>query len=84
MLEINESVTTYWFNSFKDRFGSERERGVVATCWGDGSSSDKKALYESDISCGRNNCPRRVFSMSGEISGCAIDLVDGVQCKCKC
>ena len=67
----------------KDGFGSERERGVVATCLGDGSSSYKKALYESDMSCGRNNCPGRVFFLSGEIPGCAINLVDGAQYKRK-
>ena len=58
-------------------------RGVVATCLGGGSSSDKKALYELDMSQGRNNCPRMVFLLSGEISGCSIDLVDGAQHKCK-
>ena len=29
----------------------------------------------------RNNYPRRVFWLSGKISGCAIDFVDGTQCK---
>ena len=58
-------------------------RGVVATCSGDGSSSDKNALYKSDMSQGRNNCPIRVFLLSGDILGCAIDLVDGAQCKCE-
>ena len=58
-------------------------RGVVTTCSGGGSLSDKKALFQSDMSQGRNNCPIRVFSLSGEALGCAIDLVDGAQCKCK-
>ena len=58
-------------------------RGVVETCSGDGSLSDKKALHESDMLCGRNNFPRRVFSLSGEILCCDIDLVYGSQCKFK-
>ena len=53
-------------------------------CLGDNLSSDKKALYESDMSLGSNNCPIRMFYMSEEILGCDIDLVDGAQCKCKC
>ena len=44
---------------------SERERGVVATFLGDGLSLDKKAFYELDMSRGRNNCPRKVFSCLG-------------------
>ena len=52
-------------------------------CSGGGSLSDKKALFRSDMSQGRNNCPRRVFPLSGCILECAIDLVDGAQCKCK-
>ena len=43
----------------------------------------KKALYESDMSCGKNNCPRRVSLLFGDILGCAIDLVDGAQFKYK-
>ena len=42
-----------------------------------------KALYESDMSCGKNNCPRRVFFLSGYILGCAINFVDCAQCKYK-
>ena len=42
-----------------------------------------KALYDSDMSCGRNNFPRRVSLLFGDILGCAIDLVDGAQCKYK-
>ena len=58
-------------------------RGVVTTCSGGGSLSDKKALFQSDMSQGSNNCPIRVFPMYVEVLGCAIDLVDGAQCKCK-
>ena len=58
--------------------------GVVATCLGGGSLSDKKALYDLDMSQGRNKFTKRVFSLSGEILGCAIDLIHGAQCKCKC
>ena len=58
-------------------------RGVVATCWGVIFLSDNKALYESDMSQVSNKCPKRVFSLSGEIFGCVIDLVDGVLSKCK-
>ena len=47
-------------------------RGVVAKCLGGGLSLENMALYESEMSQGRNNCPRRVFLLSGEISGCAI------------
>ena len=83
LLKIDELVTKYSINYPKYGFGSEWERGAVATCSGDGLSLAKKSLYESEMSCGRNNCPRRVFFLSGEISGCAIDLADGVQCKCK-
>ena len=61
----------------KDKFGSEREICVIATCSGNGSSSNKKVLYELDMSHGSNNCPIRVFSIYGEILGCAIDLIDG-------
>ena len=52
-------------------------------CPGCGSYSYNKALYESDMSQGKNKFPRRLFFLSGEISGCAIDLVDDAQCKCK-
>ena len=31
------------------------------------------------MSCGINNCQRRLFFLSGEISECVIDLVGGVQ-----
>ena len=58
-------------------------RDVVETCLGESSLSDNKALYYLDMSRGRNNFPRRVFSLYGEISGCAIDLLDGAQCECK-
>ena len=58
-------------------------RGVVATCSGGGLLSDKKAFYKSDMSRGRNNCQINIFSLSVVISGCDIDLVYGVQCKCK-
>ena len=36
LLKIDESVTKYWNFFSKDRFRSERERGVVATCTRDG------------------------------------------------
>ena len=45
--------------------------------------SENKALYESDMSRGMNNCPIKVFSMSGDILGCSIDLIDGAKCKFK-
>ena len=47
-------------------------------------SSYKKSFYELKMSHGSNNCPQMVFLLYGEISGCAIDLVYGAQCKCKC
>ena len=78
-LKIDESVKKYCIDLLKDRFRSERERGVVATCLGDGYSTDKNALYDSDMSRGRNKCPRRAFLISGEILGCAIYLVDVAQ-----
>ena len=82
LLEIDESFTKSFINLLKDGFESERDRGVVASCLGDGSSSYKKALYESEIARVRNNYPIRFF-LSGEILGCAIALVYGTKCKCK-
>ena len=82
LLEIDDSVTKYCINSLKDRL-LVKGRGVVATCSGGDLSSDNKALYELYMSRGRNTCKTRVFSLSGEISGCAIDLLDGAQFKCK-
>ena len=83
LLDIEESFTKSWIDSSKDRFGCDKGICVVVTCLGGGLSSDKKALYESDMSCGRSNCPRGVFSLSREISGCVIALVDGAQWKYK-
>ena len=40
-------------------------RGVSETCLGGGFSSDNKALYEMDMSRGRNKCLRRVYDLSG-------------------
>ena len=81
LLDIDESVIEYWIGLLKDGLGSEREKVVIAMCLEGGALSDKKALYESGMSCGRNKFSRRVFFLSREISGCAIDLVDGTQCK---
>ena len=81
LIKINESVREYWINFSKDGFRSERDGGVILTCLGGGLSSDKKILYELDMSRGRNNFPIRVFSLSGEIFGCAIDPLYGEQCK---
>ena len=49
LLNIDESVTKYRIDFFRDVFKSERKRCVVEICLGYGSSSDKKALYESDM-----------------------------------
>ena len=58
-------------------------RGVIATFSGCSSLSDKKSLYDLDMSKGSNNCPRRVFLLSRDILGFVIDLIYGEQCKCK-
>ena len=52
---------------------------MLRRVWGGGLSPDMKALNESEMLCGRNNHPRRVFSLSGEILGCAIVFIYGAQ-----
>ena len=81
LIKIDELVTKYCINYTKEGFRSEMERGAVVTCSGDGSLSDKKALYELDMSHGRNKCPRMVFLMSGEIPGCSIDSCFRLYCE---
>ena len=66
LLEIDELVRESPIDLLKDRLESERDRGGVAVCLGGALLSYKKVLNESDISCGRNNCPRRVFSIWGD------------------
>ena len=74
--KIRRSKSQLYVSISQDRWVSHKSLGQIIKGWAQGLNGDR-CRYN------RNNCPNRVFLLSREILGCAIDLVDGAQCKCK-